>query len=298
MYTVNVYRFAYGRFGDINIKENLQECLLSLSHRIEKRYGKKLDLLAIHSSIQQLGRPLTYGELYSIIMDSLYLKPGQTIWIEKNQLLWREIPIFLKELPSGRAIMLLRDPRAVLTSFKKFTYAPRPLYLESVFNSFDCLSRCQDYTQTLSPSKFMYLRFEDLLKNPLAELNRISSFLGLSPFNESQLENPSFRDAYGKPWVANSSHQSPARLDMFDQQKAACGWKSKITSAERTLTEHVCGPLMRHFGYPTPRSTNPSDFDSLLTDPVIRSHYENWAEKSEGIQQFPYNPLDPSTWRN
>ena len=35
--------------------------------------------------------------------------------------MWREIPTFIGMLPNAKAIHIIRDPRSVLASFKKYT---------------------------------------------------------------------------------------------------------------------------------------------------------------------------------
>ena len=93
-------------------------------------------------------------------MCELYMNEGHTHWAEKNQLMWREIPIFIGMMPNAKAIHIIRDPRSVLASFKNYTRYAYPACLGSVFNSYDSLKTALEHQQYLGES-IKLVKFED-----------------------------------------------------------------------------------------------------------------------------------------
>ena len=160
MYSVNVLRFIYGKYDLISQKENYNKALQDINERIQQRYDIHLDFEILLDTLNRLDE-VTYGILYDTVMSSLYLKNPAVHWAEKNQLLWREIPLFLDMMSNGKAILVIRDPRAVLLSFKHYTYAAPPAYLGAVFNCYDAMLTGIELQKTLSPEQIKIVRYEE-----------------------------------------------------------------------------------------------------------------------------------------
>ena len=79
-------------------------------------------------------------------------------WGRKTQLVWRQIPDFLKIFPKGKAINIIRDPRSVLASFKKSTYNPEPAYLGAIFNCYDQWKKSLLYKKNILFKVHMYFK--------------------------------------------------------------------------------------------------------------------------------------------
>ena len=62
-------------------------------------------------------------------------------WADKTQLVWTRVPDFLDMFPNGKVIHIVRDPRNVMASFKKSTYAPEPAYISAAFNCYDSMKK-------------------------------------------------------------------------------------------------------------------------------------------------------------
>lgn len=298
MYSVNVLRFTYGRFDPMVEKHRYLAALDELQERLKARYNRNLDrdgIVAVLGRVQKVD----YGIFYDVVMSSLYLRPPATHWAEKNQLLWREIPLFLEMMPNGKAILVLRDPRSVLVSFKKYTYAPPPAYIGAVFNCFDAMQKGLRFERELPRDRFLIVRYEDAAAAAQLTAERIWRFLGLDGTHDVA-DNRNWRDAYGRLWHANSSFHANDNPAAFDVARSIRRWEEEITEQERVLTEVVCGDLMREFGYDVREDTGEwrSVVEPLIDHEQTGGYFRHWQRTGEGIEAFPTDPLKPENWRN
>ena len=301
MYRVNFFRYVADRSPSPLTKQQLQKILNNLQDRLKNRFSLEIDTSHIMHTIGKDDTVNIYT-LYDHIMTSLYLADDKkVIWAEKNQLLWRDLPEFLSEMRNGYGILVLRDPRSVLASFRKYTIANPPLFLEAIFNCFDCLKHALRY-QNSSVGKRMYIiRYEDFVVNPQSETKKISNWLGLD-FKTNRSTN-NWKDAYGLNWKSNSSFTSDS-FTVQDIERSIHRWKTNLSRDEICFTEYVCGSLMRQFGYePVNNEFSPERIDRYLHDlgdsaekAQIDQHFDNWKNHHSGIQKFPLDPNDPKTW--
>ncbi len=298
MYAVNALRFLYGRFDPIERPERYRAALRALAGRLRARYQRELPEAAILQRLDAAPK-VSYGLLYDEIMCQLYLRPPAEHWAEKNQLLWREIPQFLDSMPNGRAVLVLRDPRSVLVSFREYTYAPPPAYLGAVFNCFDAMRFASRGGALVAAGRLLVLRYEDAASDPQGVAERLWAFLGLEGGRDVR-DQAGWRDAYGKPWHANSSFHGNDDPAPFDLRRSVGRWQGEITPGELALTEWVCGDLMASYGYERSASalTREAALAAADGDLAIGRYFEDWERSGEGIEAFPTDPLEPANWRN
>ncbi len=296
MYRVNVLRFALGRFDPIHERENYVGAVHGLAQRIRERYALELDVGVVIQALDEASA-VDYCALYDAVMTTMYLDDRVRHWAEKVQLVWREIPYFLERMPRGKALMVIRDPRSVLASFKRFTYAPPPAYLGAVFNCLDAMQKALEYSENY-PESFFWVRYEDAVQRPEETTRSIWRFLGLDP-GFPLTPQGRWLDSYGRPWNSNTCFQNPEnRGDCFDTQ-AALERKSLLNREERSLTEAVCGPLMQRFGYKLTDDVPDwlAVFRLFAADDVISGYFRNWIVSGVGVQAFPTDPLKRENWR-
>lgn len=298
MYSINVLRFVDGRYDPISRKENYLKALTDTAERVYKRYGRVIDIPTVVSKLDSI-EFVDYGTFYDVLMCHLYMKGAATQWAEKNQLLWREIPRFLEMMPNGRAILILRDPRSVLVSFKHYTYAAPPAYLGAIFNCFDAMIYAKRYKLEM-PDRVLVVRYEDAALNPQKISEECWRFLELEGTYDVTA-NREWMDAYGRPWYANSSFDDGCKTRLFDVADSLERWRNRISRVELDLTEGICGELMEEFGY---QRTDPQliawpqAMKLMIDSPQMLAYFRRWLMDGEGIEAFPSDPLKPENWRN
>ncbi len=300
MYQVNIMRFAFEKKKKIQSKKNYKKVLLDLNKRLKLRYKIKIDFKKICNYIETKKIKITYGKLYDIIMSHLYLNDSKNHWAEKNQLLWREIPDFIKIMPNGKAIIIVRDPRSILASFKKYTYAKKPLYLQAIFNCYDLFNFIVKNKKLIKDKKLLIVKFENVLLNPKSEINRVFKFLKLKKLKKVELNSKQL-DAYGKKWKNNSSFDKNKSPKKFNKKLSIYRWKENLSDAEIMLTEIICSDFMKNFKYKFKfHKINKKIFnDSLklfINNYEISNLVKVFLMEGKGIQKFPTDPLKQKNW--
>jgi len=295
MYTVNVLRFIYNRYDPISERVNYQSAIYTLADRLKARYNRLLDKEKILDDLARC-ECVDYGVFYDTVMSSLYLRAPAEHWAEKNQLLWREIPTFLEMMPNGKAILTVRDPRSVLLSFKKYTYAPPPAYLGAVFNCLDAMQHGLEY-QRKYPYRFFCVRYEDAARSPAQTVRRFWNFLELEGSFDC-CDQSNWTDEKGDAWHTNSVFHPNEDLRPFDVEASINRWRSELDDEEISFVEAVCGKTMHKYGYAPGRDEY--DWLSVMRlfahDDTISNYFRQWLLTGEGIEAFPTDPLDPKNW--
>lgn len=296
MYRVNLIRFTLGKFGNLSVESNLNNAILDLNNRLNERYQMSVDADVVKQMFSS-SKSKDYWTFYDIIMSHLYCDSKVIHWAEKNQLLWRDIPDFVTNMPNGKSIIIIRDPRSVLASFKKYTFVPEPAYLEAIFNCYDCLKFAKLYQEQLNEDRFLLLKYEECALDPKSAKEKMFGFLGLETGLDSVLIGN--KDAYGKDWFANSSfHSNEDNSSAFNVNSAINRWKNNLSDEEVFLTECICSEYMEFFGYELSHRTGKRNniFKKVLEDKRLSTFFQKWAMRSEGIQEFPVDPLLKDNW--
>jgi len=219
---------------------------------------------------------------------------GMPHWAEKMQLEWRSIPDFLRMFDDAKAILVIRDPRSILASFKEFTYAPEPRYLGAVFNALDSMQKGQEYNQRLGEEQFHIVKYEDVVRKPESTVEELLYFLNLST-NHDLLSEEGWTDTSGDPWHANSAFDDG---EHFDKSAAVHRWRGNLEEWELSLCERVNKKVMDAFGYERSCVSVPESeyLDIIEKDEQISSFFEQWKRNGTGVEQYPTEPTDPKNW--
>jgi hypothetical protein len=288
-FDTNYMRYCYKRYDPVDKK--WRQLLGDMNDILYQRFKKELNIEEITAECEKSDN-ITYGLLYDLIMSSLYLHDDVNMWADKIQLGWRHIPDFLEMFPSGKAIIIIRNPRAVLSSFKRHTYAPKPLYLGAVFNCYDSMKHAEIY-QDLYPTRFMKVLYEDVLMDPEPNLENIFEFLGLSHDHEL-LSNANWKDPTGKKWEYNTSYPVEGKFDPIASMNK---WKTELQDWEKAFCDKINRKYLDINNYePANISTKIEIPDTEVFNDKIMEYLEGWLLADSGIQEFPTDPLNPNNW--
>ncbi len=297
MYTVSFMRFCYDRYNPVEEEINYSKLLFDAAQRIRIRWNKNLNVHEILDYCKKAEK-VSYALLYDLMMSDLFLTDQVQSWAEKTQLVWTKIPAFLEIYPRGKAINVVRDPRSVLTSFKKITYAPEPAYLGAIFNCYDSMSSGLAYKEKFDASRFYLLKYEDILTSPEKTLIDLFNFLELSTEHD-MLTQKGWKDARNKPWHHNSAFLPPdAPGNNFDKSASINRWMDNLSNWEIALCEAINGELFDSFGYKLSGISEdwPKFLKPLLSDKKLMRYLSRWAVEKKGVEEFPTNPLIPENW--
>jgi hypothetical protein len=192
--------------------------------------------------------------IFDLLME--FYAAGKPIRGEKTPAHIFCVPMILDWFPDAKFIHMIRDPRGVFASQRsKLAKIPRATALHKLFRlntvtyeAFMALQINIHWTrvvqlhqqyQRLFPSRYIALKFEDLLSKPEAELRKLCTFLDID-FSDKMLErrvvNTSFKQ----------THQGVAGFDA----SVATRWKDLVGPRTKRWFTWSCEKRLVELGYP------------------------------------------------
>lgn len=177
---------------------------------------------------------------------------GKARWAEKTPRNISRIGAIFRFFPEARFVHVLRDGRDVACSLRTH---PRHAVVDGRLVPLDtwkplaaCARRWRDDIECSRPwwsdPRLHTLRYEDLVRNPEAELRRLMLFLG-EPWDDAMLA----------PAAGGSSSRDATR---FAQNPEAIGavnpssigrWQRDLDASDRRIFKRIAGPLLIELGY-------------------------------------------------
>ena len=293
--SVHYLRIAFGKYAPINDKDNVEKLVFDISERLQKRYGLRL---SVDETLKSINKNYTHSVIYDSIMQNLLLKISQKkIWGEKTNLAWTKVPHFLEMYPQGRVLHIVRDPRAVLSSWKKFTHAPGSLYLDSILNCYDSMKKAYLYKELYKDKRYALITYEKLVSDPVNTVKYICDKFEIE-YNTDMLVTSGFKDIVGNKWQSNSIHDE----NMDGISNSAIGtWKGHLEAWEIYLTDVLIGDMMEFFHYEKSEIEITKDIINTIVEEIQKSKFVSdglitFMLTGEGFERYPSDPLNSNNW--
>ena len=292
--TFNFFRFCFHKYDPLTEDNNLRRLIQDMSFRLKNRFEIELNVENCLKSIDE--NEYTYANAYWNILRTIFPNVNKTILGDKESMAWTKIPNFLDMFPNGKAIVLVRDPRDVVSSFKKMTIAPENDYLIALFNVVDAINHAVRY-ETRYPAQVRMVNFEKLKLNPEKEIKSLCEFLEIN-FSPNMLNEDNFTNHSGNKWDQKRSKSYPEEIDPL----APVGrWKSKLDADDLYLCEIIAKKQISMIDLQlSGRKFTQDDFESamnkVMSSRLLREAYKRWCDTGEGVEQFPLDPTNPSNW--
>ena len=293
--SVNFFRYyiKYAATIDSDYKLVVKDC----ASRLQDRFNISVPQEKIINSIE-LEDDISFSIVYENLMRATFCNHREDlIWGEKSLLQWSNIPLFLQMYEDAKALIILRDPRNVLASFRDFTIEPGAKYLDSIFACLNALNWSNSVGRALDPNRFRIVYFEDIVKDPTAWAKEMCQFLGLE-FYSAMTDISNFEDHEGKKWSPNTSYGD---LSGKISSNPIDRWKKKLSPTEVCFAESILGEAMQQHGYElSDIKVDAKELNQLLqligeTD-LIQNRLAHWFETGNGVESHPSDPTNPTNW--
>lgn len=168
---------------------------------------------------------------------------GKKRWGQKTPRLVRYGPLLKEAWPEARFIFMVRDPRSVVASLTRSNvHRSNALYGARRWVR-DCEAGLA--LERSWPESVLRIRYEDLVKSPAAELERICGFLDV-PIEAGLLGDGGGSDpAYGAYY-----DQIHRRVGDLPDPGRADAWRDELAARDIRVIEAVCGETMSRLDYP------------------------------------------------
>ncbi len=183
------------------------------------------------------------------IIDSVYRHyagekfPSADVWGDKTPLTTERVFLIDRVFPGARYIHILRDGRDAVSSAVK-----AGLYEGSVEAA--CrqwllrVRTAREFGRTIAATRFMELRYEDLVSDPRASVEAVCGFLGLD-FQEEMMEHDR---AYARMGDA-TAHGHHAKVGEPVTTGSIGKWKERLTAEQAVFVERTIGEELARIGY-------------------------------------------------
>lgn len=233
----DMWRYFYGRFGDLSQPENFEHCLRTmLSYK--RIVNLKPDPERIRQEFWQ--GEASYGRLFALIHQHNAERSGKTRWGDKSLHTEEYADQIFSEFPQARIIHVIRDPRDRYASVKKRLNATsRRIGVDTV--KWLASVRIARKAAERYPDRFMIVRYETLAQQPEETLQLVCDFIG-EPYTPEMLTMSGARRYHEAG--ANTSYEkvkpgviSTRSIGRFRQVISAWEIAFIQTFARRTMAE-------------------------------------------------------------
>jgi hypothetical protein len=234
----NMWRWFYGKFGDLGDPENLDAAIDAL-----ERYKRLAPLEADWERVRREfdEGPPTYGRLFDLPHRHRAERIGRARWGDKSlhsEYFAREI---FTEFPDARVIHMVRDPRDRYASIAN-RYEHSSKGIASATGRWLASVRAGETNMSRYPDRYSVVRFEDLLEDPLVVTSQTCAFIG-------EAFDPEMMKMSGAP---EHSHGNSSFGDLAPKtiSTAPMGrYRTKLRPADIAFIQLVAGGPMRRHGY-------------------------------------------------
>jgi len=294
---VKYLNFCLNRYPILD-EHNLKVMMEEMHLRLMARYSIDFDL---DQCIKRIEGNIEHINIYTILLDHIVGRDlDKQIIGEYEGVSWGKVPYFLNNIDNSKAMMIVRDPRDVLVSFKKNTIAPGNDYLISVFNSLGLMESWIE-NQALFSDRFYGIRFEELKKNTEEEAHKITEFLGID-FQSKMLDSYNWKIRRGNGWKKWGNHDSSSFYSDSKLKKSPVGrWRELIDPVDHFICELIAGNAMKSFGIEL-EFEDPKDelfelaINRLMSSPLLRKIFLDYVYHNKGSERYPLDPCDPKKW--
>ena len=243
-------RHIYDKNLDFNDLNELFKISNNISNRIYFRNDLYIPALNfylnfINSNIKN------FSQLYNSLMKT-FLESTSTekknIVLEYSNGEWRFIETFLKINNKYKAFHIIRDPRAVVSSFKKISFGDKYDYLYGIFNWLDSYNYYLKYKKKFNTKRYLFLKFEDIHNYPKLISKKILDFANL-PFDNNLMNNSYWK----KKLLDNNSYVNFSAYNNLKQygfnKKRINNWQNNLKKWEISLIQNLLDNEMSDLGY-------------------------------------------------
>jgi hypothetical protein len=189
---------------------------------------------------------MSTGEAVDAVFSAYAAKHGKPRWGDKTTMYLRHLGLIERLFPEAQYVHLIRDGRDAAMAFLDM---PEEVVTATWFRSrspagFACewkseVSRARELGRRLGDSRYLEIRYEELVADTAAVVGAVCSFAGL-PFEPAMLEYASAVDVSAKP-----HHQrllQPPTHGLRD-------WRSQMSREDVLAFEAIAGDLLADLGY-------------------------------------------------
>jgi hypothetical protein len=236
----NMFRYFYGRYGDLARPENLDRCLSDMT-----RYRRMRHLQPDAERIRRefLEGPPTYGRLFALFHAHHAQRAGRPRWGDKSLHTEHHADDVFAAFPDARIVHMVRDPRDRYASVRRRN--GRDLSRVGAATARWLMSTRAGRRNALRHhDRYLVVRYEDLVRAPETTVRRVCDHIGVaySPEMLTMDGLPGHRDTGGN---SSFGDLEPGAISV----RAVGRFRTVLSPGELSFIDLFAGRAAAGFGY-------------------------------------------------
>ncbi|HUP76702.1 MAG TPA: sulfotransferase [Acidimicrobiales bacterium] len=236
----NMWRWFYGRYGDLSAAENLDRCLDAMV-RYRRMAVLEIDPARVRREFAQ--GVASYGRLFSIVHEHRAQRVGKPRWGDKSLHAEHSADDVFAEFPHARMIHLLRDPRDRHASISK-RYQDRTKGVSSTTASWISSTRAGQRNERQFRGRYLIVRYEDLARSPESTMRAVCEFVD-EPYEASILTMSDAPDHSAIGGNSSFGQFEPGAIST----RSIGRYRSVVSPADVAFIQRSAGRFMDAQGY-------------------------------------------------
>jgi len=293
---IHFFRFIYKRYNPINDPSNQSRLVKELCLRL--KYRNKI-ILSDQKILNYFKKVNNYSDILNCINSYLLDEnPGKKIIGESANTEWRNIGNLLSLSDNYKAYQVIRDPRAILSSFKKLTYAKGYDYLDIIFFWIDAINYKIKYEKTYNTDRFFSIKFEDIHNSPEICAKKLCKFVGVD-YDTNMLNTESWPQLINTKFhYINVSAHSNKKVFGFSE-KRVFEWKNNLEEWEIVLVQYLLKDYLKMFNYELvdcDQKLISKGLKILESNKTLNENLINFKKNNLGVNKRSSDPTKPENW--
>ena len=242
-----------------------------------------------------------YSNLYTHLFDYLNLifKIKPIINVEGIANEWRNIDKYLKLNKNFQAIHYIRDPRAVLSSFKKITFAKNYGYFNCIFQWIDSVNYHKHLIKRFKKKNYLFVKFEDIHQFPKRECKKIFNFVNLKYYPSYFQKKNWKKKLNSKIAYANISSYDMKPKYGFDKNRIN-QWKKHLEDWEIETVNYLCKDGLSLLKYEKNLRFNMKlvnfGLNKIKKNKFLKANLNSFLKIKRIKKIYPKDPSNPKNW--
>lgn len=194
----------------------------------------------VFERIEQKDGGCTLAELMSGLYEAYAQCQDKTVWGDKTPSFFRMVPVLADLFPKARFINIIRDGRDIYLSWRRLDPTKKNVSVSAAEWLFK-LYKAGNSLKTISQSRRLETRYEDLVADPDATLRNICKFLDVE-----------YEDAMLNFWKTSDRYIGRHHSDLIFRpvsHESICKWKKQFTRREIANFQFIAKKALKSYGY-------------------------------------------------
>jgi hypothetical protein len=293
---LHFFRFIYDKYSPINLASNQYKLAHEMCLRIKYRQQIDLSPKELMSYFKEVKN--YNGIILAISNFILDKNKSKKIIGEFANTEWRNIETFLGFDDNYKAFQIIRDPRAVLSAFKKITYSKGFKYLNLIFQWIDAVNYSEIYLKKYNHDRYLRIKYEDIVSYPEKSVDLLCKFLEVK-VDPNMLRGEKWKGLLDSKFnFINVSAYTNKKSYGFSKYRIF-KWKDYLEDWEVALVQYLLKDYLNKLDYEV-FDCDPNlvkkGLDIIEGDEILSQNFYHYQKTHQGTNKLLNDPSKPENW--